>query len=1487
MHPLILTVLAAIALSAPSFGQRVVTTIAGTDWLFPGDGRPALNAPLSGALGLDVALDVAGNLYFADTGNAMAMRLGADGIINVIAGNGVNFKAGDGGLAINAALLLPISIALDGAGNVYIGEYGGRIRKLSTDGIITTIAGTDISGFSGDNGPATQAQLYAPYGIAVGWDGSIYISDSLNNRIRRIAASGIITTIAGTGTAGLSGDGGAAVQARLNQPTRIAVDGDNNVYFIDSLNARVRKIDSRGNISTFAGGGDPSLPTARAFLFPSAVAVDRTGSVYVVDALSQGIDRIDLQGNVSLIGGGTGKQGFSGDGGPARSAVFFTQLYTALAVDAANNVYISDDQNNRIRKIGIDGTVRTVAGNGLYHNSGNGGPATSATLDLPTGIARDPAGNLYVAEPVFNRIRKIAADGTISVYAGNGIQGYSGDGGPATQASLGFPNYLYASTDGYLIFTESYNCVLRIIDPKGIITTLIGSGTCGYNGEGTPSNKTSFKAPYGFDIAFPDPNTLLIAIADTQNHRIRVVPTSTGLVVTAAGTGAAGFSGDGGPATSAKVNNPVGVRFFGDSLYFCDAGNHRVRRIDSNLIITTVAGNGSKGYSGDNGPAAQASLNSPQSITFDSAGNMYIADQGNSAIRRVAAVNGVPRGTITTFAGGKFPPTLGDGGLATEAFLGAPADLLFDPAGNLIFSDQFNNRVRAVLAAPPSFTISPDTLAFTAAAGSNASDQRVEVVGSIPGVGFGATVSAPTWLSVSFDAGVMPATLRVVVTPGNLAPGAYQGTVTILAPTANPSSRTINVTLTVSPAGAPNLSVNPNYYSFAFVRNGASLSRPLQIANVGSGNIAFTVAVAAAAGGRQWLATSSPTGTVGPYGTSVVNLTANPTGLAAGTYSGTVTVLSANPAQSVTVPVTMTVSDVQQTILVPQSGLSFFAVQGGGAPPGQFFNILNIGEGSMSWTVRASTTTGSNWLSAFPGTGATDAASSIVPQVRVDVDPTNLKAGIYYGSIQVTAPGADNNPQFISVILNVLPPSSSIGPIVQPAGLVFVAVAGAQPPGSQTVIVQNTGNSPVTFRSGRITVDGKPWLTTLPSDATVTQALPVRIVVQPRTEGLAPNAYRGTLTLSFSDGTTRNVAILLVVVPAGSTIRPFSRPEISGCTPKALLPVFTLTSAGTSVPAGYPGAVAVKVVDDCGNPMTNGGVIVSFSNGDPPIRLISLKDGTWAGTWTPGHIVSQITITATASAPEQNLKGDVSIKVGLSTFDQPPVIGVGGILNTASYALQAPIAPGSFISLFGSKLATQDIAGSVPLPEELGGASVVIAGRLAPVYFTSDAQIIALVPYGIAVNTTHQVIVSRGSSLSVPQPITISAAAPGIFTRNAAGTGQGSITDASNRVADAANPVRAGDTIVIYCTGLGEVTPGVPAGTAAPLDHFTRTVNDVTVSIGGQDAKVPFAGLTPGSFGLYQVNAVVPNGVVPGPAVPVTISAAGQTSPPATIVVRQ
>jgi len=635
---------------------------------------------------------------------------------------------------------------------------------------------------------------------------------------------------------------------------------------------------------------------------------------------------------------------------------------------------------------------------------------------------------------------------------------------------------------------------------------------------------------------------------------------------------------------------------------------------------------------------------------------------------------------------------------------------------------------------------------------------------------------------------------------------------------------------------------------------------------------------------------------LGAFGSALVNITADPAKLSAGTYSGTVTITSAALNQRLTVPVTMTVTSVHQTIVIPQTGLAFYAVQGSsyGSVLPQFFSILNTGQGQMPWSAAPQTLSGGYWLGAFPATGVTDAAQPLVPQVRVDIDPGGLSAGVYYGTIQVTAPGAENTPQVVSAELNILPPGSNTGELVQPSGLIFTGIAGGETPAAQAVLIQNTTGAPVTFTSSNVVQKQAVLFQLVPDSGTVAPAQPLHLLIQPNTKGLAAGVYRGTVTLSFSDGSTRSVALVLVLTgpaagtsPASSTtqiLRQAPQDSAVSCTPKTLVPVFTLLADGQAIPVGWPGQVSVKVIDDCANPMSAGSVTATFSNGDVPLRLTSLKDGTWAGTWTSRHTQSQVVITAVAAIPEQNLTGQVSIKLGLQGADLTPAIDTGGVVNAASFNAQT-LAPGSLIALFGRKLADSPAsATATPLPSTLGGGSILIGGKSTPLLYASDGQVNAVVPYGIPTNATVQVLASRGSSISVPQPIVIAPAAPGIFTTD--GT-QAIAVDVNNKILAPGNAAKAGDNIVIYCTGLGDVNPPVVAGQAASLTALSYTTVSVSVTIGGVAAQVTFSGLTPSATGLYQVNAVIPAGVTPGDSVPVVLTAAGQVSAPATIAVSQ
>ncbi len=345
------------------------------------------------------------------------------GIITTVAGTGWYGYSGDGGAATAARLRQPYGVAVDAAGNLYIAdEFNHRIRKVDTGGAISTVAGSGTEGYSGDGGLATATQLNTPTGVAVDAAGNLYIADQNNQRIRKVDTGGAITTVAGTGGYGYSGDGVAATAAQLYGPYGVAVDAAGNLHIADTLNNRIRKVDTGGVITTVAGSGTKggTAATAAQLRHPRGVAVDAAGNLYIADTLNQRIRKVDTGGAITTVAG-TGTSGYSGDGGAATAA----QLYkpSGVAVDAAGNLYIADFRNNRIRKVDTGGAISTVAGTGESGDGGDGGAATAAQLTWPQGVAVDSTGNLYIADTSNRRIRKVlppvrvtlaAAPGTIT-----------------------------------------------------------------------------------------------------------------------------------------------------------------------------------------------------------------------------------------------------------------------------------------------------------------------------------------------------------------------------------------------------------------------------------------------------------------------------------------------------------------------------------------------------------------------------------------------------------------------------------------------------------------------------------------------------------------------------------------------------------------------------------------------------------------------------------------------------------------------------------------------------------------------------------------------------------------------------------------------------------------------------------------------------------------------------------------------------------------
>ncbi len=453
-----------------------ITSIAGNgNQGLAGDGGPAVAAELNAPEG--VAVDRAGNVYIADIFNHQVRKVDGSGQVNTIAGSGIRGLAGDGGPAVTAQLAYPSAVAVDGDGNVYIGDSGShRVRKVDQNGTITTFAGAGPS-YPGDGGLATEAALRSPRFAYVDAAGKLYIADSSNHRIRRVDQDGIITTIAGTGAAGFSGDGGSAVNAQLNDPYTLVVDPTGNVYIADTRNHRVRKVTPDGKITTIAGtgqdfySGDKDRATEAGMRYPRGLAVDGDGSLYIAEGGGDRIRRVDPAGIITTVAG-TGIRGFSGDDGPAAQAQLTAPLQ--LDIDRDGTLYITDELNNRIRRVDPAGIITTVAGNGTSGFSGDGGPAREAQLAEPQAAAVDNAGNLYIADTLNHRIRKVDPSGKITTIAGTGVAESSGDGGPATRAQLNSPTTVGLGTDGQLYIAEGNGNRIRKIDTAGVITTVAG-----------------------------------------------------------------------------------------------------------------------------------------------------------------------------------------------------------------------------------------------------------------------------------------------------------------------------------------------------------------------------------------------------------------------------------------------------------------------------------------------------------------------------------------------------------------------------------------------------------------------------------------------------------------------------------------------------------------------------------------------------------------------------------------------------------------------------------------------------------------------------------------------------------------------------------------------------------------------------------------------------------------------------------------------------
>ena len=727
---------------------KVSTLAGGGDWKFSGEfsadgvGNAARFTGPSG-----IALDAAGNLYVGDNRWSRSIRkITPKGKVSTLAGREEGFADGAGS---SARFKGPSGIAIDATGNLYVADYGNQnIRKVTPTGEVSTLAASEngvepvtVSTLAGGGMSAdarrSAAYLDKPNGIAIDKAGNLYVSDTDNHRIRKITPKGKTSILAGS-TEGFADGIGSAAQ--FSGPSDIAIDASGNLYVADRRNNRIRKITPKGEVSTLAGSG-----YSQDFDYPSGIAIDAAGNLYVADKKNNRICKITSAGEVSTF---AGRSSFGNADGQGSAAQFYAP--EGIAVDTAGNLYVADTNNHRIRKVTPKGEVSTLAGSKEGFADGVG---IAAQFTYPTRIAIDKAGNLYVTDR--NRIRKITPKGEVSTLS-DSTEGFAD--GQIGVAQFHDPRGIAIDTAGNLYVADNLNNRIRKITPAGGVSTLVGSGTSGH-ADGT-GDVVRFKSPSG--IAIDAAGNFYVA--DENNHRIRKI-TPAGEVSTFAGSGSIGNADGQGSAAQFYEPRDIAIDTAGN-LYVADTGNDRIRKITPKGEVSTLAGSKSgfadgigstaqfdrpvgiavdmaghlyvadymnkcireitpKGevstfasfhsgsYGDADGTGSAARFKGPSGIAIDAAGNLYVADEYNRRIRKIT-----PAGEVSAFAGSNNIGNVDGQGGAAQFY--TPRDITIDTAGNLYVVDKWNNSIRKITSKGEVSTLAGSESGFVDGTGSAA-----------------------------------------------------------------------------------------------------------------------------------------------------------------------------------------------------------------------------------------------------------------------------------------------------------------------------------------------------------------------------------------------------------------------------------------------------------------------------------------------------------------------------------------------------------------------------------------------------------------------------------------------------------------------------------------------------------------------------------------------------------------------------------------------
>jgi sugar lactone lactonase YvrE len=692
-----------------------ITGIAGVPYQ---DGIPAKEAHVGWPIGVVRRAD--GDLIVADWQANRYWRIDQDGILHAFAGGNVPGNSGDGGPAIEARFRGPHSLTLDSEGNYYTADLSNNtIRRIdASTGVITRVAGSGRTGHGGDGGPALEAEFDVHCGMAVDEDGNLFVSSEWQNTIRKVdAESGIIQHFAGHDGrhypserenskpyvgkgledwggltwGGYHGDGGPAREASFFHPEHLAFDSKGDLYVCDNSNHRIRKIEmATGMITTVLGNGIPASngdggpATEASTLMPDAICLDAHDNLFVGEKYGYRVRKVDAVTGIVITLVGNGVPGW-GEEDLHGSETTCNSVEAGICADPDGTVHWCDCSGRVRRYDGATGMVTTVLGGTSIHD---GEPAQNAFLCAPTGINVGADGNIYFADFFNQRIRAIDTAGIIRTVAGNGARAYGGDGGPGPEAYLSNPHGVSVDSRGRIVIADTRHGYVRRVDEDGIITTIAGTGFQWDKGDGGPASSACMLAVNTVAHG-PDDD---IYLADGTIGRIRRIDSGTNIITTVAGIGEIGYSGDGGPATQARIGAVNAICFDRQgNMYLADSSNHAVRMVTTDGIITTIAGTGEPGFSADGTIAVKAQLNNPNGIAVGTDGIVYVCDTNNNRVRRIA-----PDGTLETIAGCDIQGDSGDDGPATQACLNNPYSICLYGDDILLITDYFNNRIRAI-----------------------------------------------------------------------------------------------------------------------------------------------------------------------------------------------------------------------------------------------------------------------------------------------------------------------------------------------------------------------------------------------------------------------------------------------------------------------------------------------------------------------------------------------------------------------------------------------------------------------------------------------------------------------------------------------------------------------------------------------------------------------------------------------------------------------